>query len=135
MKRECACGCGHPLVGRADKQYATEACRKRLARRTAGPRPADATDAAESSGIADALRAELIELGVVSTFEAVTALRLAAQLDSGAYMGAQFVSLSKELDRRVEVLRLRGERPDDPVTAVRRQLEAHKLRLVEGEGA
>jgi hypothetical protein len=128
VKRECACGCGLPVTGRADKKYAAEACSKR-ARRRAASEPAVPV-VPPSTTIADALREELVELGVIRKAEAAIALQLARQLDAGSIVGSQYVSLSKELDRRVDALRLMGERPDDPVSAIRRRFEAHQLKLV-----
>lgn len=79
--------------------------------------------------IAPALRAEFDELGVLGLYEARTALRLARQLDSGVIVGAPFTSLSKELDRRVDALRLKAVRPDDPAAAVKERLAGKRLRL------
>lgn len=91
------------------------------------PRPDD-----DSENIAPALRAEFDKLGVLEMYEARTALRLARQLDSGTIVGAAFTSLSKELDRRVDALRLKGDLPGDPGQAIEERFEEKRLRLVEG---
>lgn len=80
------------------------------------------------------LAAEFEKLGVADTYEAGLALWLAGQLDSGTVTGTAGVSLSKELDRRVDVLRLKADRPDDPARAIQDRLEEKRLRLVEGAG-
>jgi hypothetical protein len=129
VNRQCACGCGTFLTGRSDKKYATGACSKRARRQSAAEAPASSLPPA--TDIADALRSELIDLGLVRTPEAMIALGLAAQLDGGRVIGSQFVSLSRELDRRVDALRLRGERPDDPAVLIQRRLEAKQLRLLQ----
>lgn len=103
---------------------------------TAG-RPVTPTAAAKplpmaSTKVSEALEQELRGLGVADTYEAAVALGLARQLDSGAIVGAAYVSLSKEIDRRVDLLRLRAELPDDPARDMRERLEAKRLRLVEG---
>jgi ABC-type glutathione transport system ATPase component len=121
------------VTGRADKKYATEACSKRARRRAVFEQPE--TVMPPSTTIADALREELVELGVVRKAEAAIALQLARQLDGGSVVGSQYVALSKELDRRVAALRLMGERPDDPVSAIRRRLAAHRLEIVREESS
>jgi hypothetical protein len=78
------------------------------------------------------LAAEFKQLGVADTYEAGMALWLAGQLDTGTITGTAGVSMSKELDRRVEVLRLKAERPDDPGRAITERFEEKQLRLVEG---
>lgn len=80
---------------------------------TATPPPPTSTD------VADRLERELRELGVFDQYEAGVVLLMAEQLDSGRHSGAAFVSLSKEVDRRVDALRLKAERPDDPLVAIR----------------
>lgn len=127
VSRLCACGCGSSVVGRADKRYASEACSKRARRATSTvtPFPSDPP----STAVADALGKELQALGVIDTYEASTALGLARQLDSGQLVGAGYVSLSKELDRRVDALRLRAERSDDPLRRIRDRLDERTARL------
>lgn len=132
MKRPCAAGCGREVVGRADKRWCSEVCRKRARR----AQPATVTHLPTmppSTRVADALTRELTELGVVETYEASTALGLARQLDEGRVIGAGYVSLSKELDRRVERLRLTAEVPDDPARAIKDRLNA-KLQILPGGG-
>lgn len=84
--------------------------------------------------VSESLARELAELGVLDTYEAAIALGTAKQLDSGVIVGAAYTSLSKELDRRVDALRLRGERLDDPARAIQARLEQKRLRLIEGIG-
>ena len=133
-RRPCAAGCGAEVVGRADKRWCSEVCRKRAGR--AGPATVTQLPTSPpSTAVADALRRELVELGVAQTYEARTALGLAEQLDSGRLVGAGYVSLSRELDRRVDSLRLRAVRPDDPARLLREALEAKRLELLQGGGA
>lgn len=86
-----------------------------------------------STDVADRLERELRELGVFDAYEAGVVLLMAAQLDSGRHSGAAFVSLSKEVDRRVDALRLKAERPDDPAVLIRERFEEKRLRLVTDE--
>jgi len=78
------------------------------------------------------LDAEFTQLGVADLYEAEVAVGIARQLDSGVIAGAAYVSLSKELDRRVDALRLRAEKPDDPARAVKDRLAEKRLSLVAG---
>lgn len=79
--------------------------------------------------VADALGRELAALGLADHYEARIAVQLAGQLDDGSVRGAGFVSLSKELDRRVEALRLKAERPDDPTKRVHAAVEEKRAHL------
>jgi hypothetical protein len=99
----------------------------------AAPDPAD--EAPTLPKVSDQLARELDKLKVLDTYEAAIALGLAKQLDSRVITGTAYTSLSKELDRRVDALRLKAERPDDPVAMIRGQLDEHRLQLVEGSGA
>jgi len=65
------------------------------------------------------LHVELEQLGVEATYEGRVALGIARQLDRGAVAGAAYASLSRELDRRVDALRLKAERSDDRVKVIR----------------
>lgn len=86
------------------------------------------------NGVHDRLTRKLTSLGVIDDWEAGIVLGLAKQLDSGAIVGSQYVSLSKEIDRRVDKLELAAERPDDPVARIERDLDEHRLRLVQSTG-
>jgi hypothetical protein len=97
------------------------------------PAPADQTPPVPK--VSEQLARELDKLKVLDTYEAAIALGLAKQLDSNVITGTAYTSLSKELDRRVDALRLKAERPDDPVALIRGQLDEHRLQLVEGGGA
>lgn len=136
MQRECdLCGTTYEAK-RTTSRFHDPKCRVAWAkgkRPTASPQSTPEND--ESENIAPALREEFAALGVLSVYEARTALKLARQLDSGAIVGAAFTSLSKELDRRVDALRLKAERPDDPIAKIRGDLQEHQLRLVQGDGA
>lgn len=128
-KRLCKCGCGESLDG-LDKrrQFLNDTHRKRVGR---GSKPSLPT-VPVSTEIADRLRREFDLLTVLDTYEAQTALGIAVQLDSGGIVGAAFVSLSKELDRRVDALRLKVPMPNDPVQRLRDEVEekqAKHLRL------
>lgn len=107
--------CGESIEGTHTlRRYCDAAC-KQAAHRKAHRAPAREAGRPRSSLVADALRAELDKLGVAASYEGQIALGIAAQLDGGTVVGAAYASLSKELDRRVEVLRLKAERPDSPV--------------------
>lgn len=79
--------------------------------------------------IADRLTRELTELGVFDQYEAAVVVGLARQLDSGVVTGAAYVSLSKEVDRRVDALRLKAVRPDDPVRQILTAVEDKQAHL------
>jgi len=104
------------------------------ARKTGKPVPAaTAAPAAKpdrNTDIADRLARELTELGVDGQYEAAVVVGLARQLDSGVVTGAAYVSLSKEVDRRVDALRLKAPKPDDPAVVIRERFEEKRLRLV-----
>ena len=91
--------------------------------------PAQSAIPLASAKVSTALEHELAALGVDDTYEAAVALGLARQLDSGAIIGAAYVSLSKEIDRRIDMLRLRAELPHDPARDVRERLEAKRADL------
>ncbi|MCW2522882.1 MAG: hypothetical protein JWO63_1217 [Frankiales bacterium] len=125
-------GCDGPLVGRADKRFCSDACRKRERRRLRVVPTSPDTTTAASTEVADRLLAELEQLGVAGSYEAQVALRVARQLDTGGAIGAAFVSLSKELDRRVAVLRLSAERPDDPTRLIHDRIARKQAHLRAG---
>lgn len=81
------------------------------------------------TGVADALRAELEALDVAGTYEGRVALGIAAQLDRGVVAGAAYASLSKELDRRVDALRLKADLPDNPVAVIGASVEGKRSHL------
>lgn len=83
----------------------------------------------QSTDVADRLERELRELGVFDHYEAGVVLLMAQQLDSRQHSGAAFVSLSKEVDRRVDALRLKAERPDDPVRLILTAVEDKQAHL------
>lgn len=139
MERPCdECGDRYEAKTRRSK-FCSTACRVAASRsRHAEAARADATGtvveppAPPSTKVADALRAELEQLQVADSYEGTIAIGIAKQLDSGHVVGAAYVSLSKELDRRVDALRLKAERPDDPARAVRDRLTEKRLSLVVG---
>lgn len=94
-----------------------------------GPAAVPAAECAPSTEVADALGQELQRLGVAHLYEARIALRLAGQLDDGSQRGAGFVSMSKELDRRVDALRLKSPAPDDPGVAITAAVQERRDRL------
>lgn len=119
--RLCACGCGRYFEAKSSRRkYFSSTCR---ARKSEGKTvtPATPTPAA-STDVADALQTELTELGVADSYEGRVALGIARQLDNGTVQGAAYSSLSKELDRRVDTLRLKAERADDPTKVVKGRL-------------
>jgi hypothetical protein len=116
--------CGGSLEGRrANARFDKESCRKAAKRK---PRPEPAA-APKSTVIADKLHAEFEQLGLLDSYEAQTALGIARQLDDKVVIGTAYVSLSKELDRRVDALRLKAVREDNPVTPLKASVQA-KLR-------
>lgn len=114
MSRVCDLpGCRVSLEGLHPKRrFCSDAHRKESKRK-----PATTATPQRKAGtvIADRLRVELEKLGVLDSYEAQTTLGIAEQLDAKIVQGAAYVSLSKELDRRVDALRLTAERPDSPV--------------------
>lgn len=132
--------CGEPYEAkRARSRFCGVNCRNAYGRRPAEQRAAAGPPAgsiaaglplvARSTTIADRLQAELEKLGVGGRYEAGIVVGLAEQLDQRAVTGAAYVSLSKEVDRRVEALRMAAERPDDPAVAIQHRLEQKRLRL------
>lgn len=123
MQRACDL-CGEVYEAkRATSRFHAPKCRTawaKGARPRAKPAPAPAAPAAaaekpEYPKAAEMLARELNDLGVLESFEAAAVLILARQLDSGVIVGAAAVSLSKEIDRRADALRLKADLPDDPV--------------------
>jgi hypothetical protein len=105
-----------------------------------GSRPATELPASPPSGTpegdlpqypkaAEMLARELDRLGVLESFEAAAVLILARQLDSGVIVGAAAVSLSKEIDRRADALRLKADLPNDPVKAILGKVEDKQQHL------
>jgi hypothetical protein len=107
---------------RPASRFCSSACRTAWSRRpktaATGKVPKAAPQRSASTKVADALRRELEQLGVADLYEGAVAVGIAGQLDSGTVVGAAYASLSKELDRRVDALRMRADRPDDPAQAV-----------------
>lgn len=123
----CDCGCGASLEG-LDKRrrFFSDACRKASKRRGPVEEPAPAVVCTK---VSDALLLELTELRMVDRVEAQIALGLARQLDDGSVRGAAYVSLSKEVDRRLDALRLKAELPDDPARAAEEAVAAKRAQL------
>lgn len=136
MQRACdSCGDPYEAPTRRSK-YCSTACRMAASRaRHAEAARADAAgtvvepSAPVSTKVGDALRTELEKLQVAGTYEGTIAIGIAKQLDSGAVVGTAYVSLSKELDRRVEALRTKAERPGDPAAAAKASIREKRLRL------
>ena len=116
--------CGESLEGTHPRRRYCDAACKQAGFRKAHRAPARSSGA-RSSLVADALRVELEKLGVVASYEAQIAVGIAGQLDSGTVVGAAYASLSKELDRRVDALRLSAERKDSPAQAALAAKRAH----------
>lgn len=135
MQRECDL-CGKPYEAkRANSRFCEPKHRTAWAK---GVRPAaqlpstDASSTPPKPDVGAKLAAEFRTLGVEGTYEAGMALWLAGQLDTGTITGTAGVAMSRELDRRVDALRLRAELPNDPARDIRERLEDKHLRLVEG---
>lgn len=134
MQRACD-QCGEPYEAkRSTSKYHSAACRVAANR---GTPPAELANpkgqTPASTDVADALLKELTLLGLADSYEAAIAIKTARQLDNGTIVGTAFTSLSKELDRRVDALRLKAERPDDPAREIRERFEEKRLRLVTDE--
>ena len=143
MERACD-ECGDVYEAKTKRsRFCDVNCRKAYHRRPDAvnePKPSAAQAPRSSTGpvlngVHDRLTRKLTALGVIDDWQAGVVLGLAQQLDSGAIVGAQYVSLSKEIDRRVDKLELAAERPDDPVAKIEAQLTEHRLQLVQGRGA
>lgn len=124
MQRACDCCAKLYEAKRETSRFCHVNCRTAYSRGkrppTELPKPPD--EAPGRHRVANALRRELESLGVAESYEGEIALGLADQLGNGTITGTQYVSLSKELDRRVESLRMKAERPDDPAKALRDEL-------------
>jgi len=113
---------------RSTAKFCGSTCR---ANKHQGKSPASAAHPPTAPGtdVVDALHAELQKLGLASSYEAVVALKIARQLDNGTVTGAAVTSLSKELDRRVDALRLKAVLPDDPTVLITARLEEKQAHL------
>lgn len=124
MARQRVCdlaGCEVSLEGmHQSRRFCSDAHRKAAKR---APKTTVPTGRV-STEIADRYRQEFASLGVLDTGEAHVALGIAVQLDDKVVQGAAYVSLSKELDRRVDALRLKGVQKDDPLTTIQTRVEA-----------
>ena len=127
MMRACET-CGASLEGRRPAaRFCDASCRMRKRRH---PEIAAAVAPVEvSTAVADALIEELERLDMAASYEGRVAVGIARQLDNGTVVGAAYASLSKELDRRVETLRVKAERGDDPAKVVKGRLEEKRARL------
>jgi hypothetical protein len=138
VQRECdLCGVIYEAQRRTSRFHDPN-CRvawSRGARPPAREAEAEEKPRMDSTDVASRVERELAELRVADRYEAGIVVGIARQLDSGVVHGTAYVSLSKEVDRRMDALRLLAERPDDPVAKVEAQLHAHRLHLVEGGGA
>ncbi len=130
MERTCV-QCGKTYTPkRSDSKTCGPTCRSRKARGlppTVGAKTIPTGTV--STDIAGLLQTDLTKLGVFDSYEARTALGIALQLDEKVVQGAAYVSLSKELDRRVDALRLKAERPDDPTRVIRERIEEKQQHL------
>lgn len=128
MKRRCAfCSAEFEASPGSRQRYCGSTCRARKAE--GKPAPVKRKRTRARTEVADALRTELVELGVADSYEGRVALGIAEQLDAGTVVGAAYASLSKELDRRVDALRLKAERGDDPTKVIRGRLEEKRAQL------
>lgn len=116
--RNCVCGCGKALEGRADQRFASEACRKRAKRR--GGSVAAMSDGPEgrSTETVAAVRAQLEAAGRAETYLGAAALALAERIDnSTAVMG--FAPLVKELRSTMDAALAGVKVAGDPVDELR----------------
>lgn len=134
MERACdLCGTVYEAK-RATSRFHAPKCRKAWAT-GARPKPAPVAPAPPAptgpvlDGVVDRVTQELTALGVVNHTEAGIVIGIAKQLDSNTITGTAYVSLSKEFDRRLDALRLKADRPDDPAAAVRERVEAKRAEL------
>lgn len=133
MQRSCD-DCGETYEAkRPTSKYCRDTCRKRSSRK---PKPATessaqaAKDSVVTPPVTPPLLELLAELGLAETYEGAITLGLAAQLDGGAIVGTQYVSLSKEVDRRVAELRKMAVVEHDPVAAAQAAVEEKRLHVV-----
>ena len=128
--RLCVCGCGRYFeAATSRRKYFSSSCR---ARKSKGQLPSPAVpEVPASTDVGDALLVELQKLKVDDTYEGRVALGIARQLDRGTVQGAAYSSLSKELDRRVDQLRLKAEREDDPTKVVKGRLAEKRAAMAE----
>jgi hypothetical protein len=120
MARRGCESCGKGLEGKkASARFCGDVCRKRQARGGVAAPPSEPP----STAVADALGAELEQLEMAATYEGRVAVGIARQLDNGTVVGAAYASLSRELDRRVDALRLKAERADDPAKVIKGRFE------------
>lgn len=88
---------GKPLTGRADKRYCSEKCSKK-ARRAGILVPLRTSDAkSDGPSLVDSVRADLRSAGAESSGLGVSALLLAARIDSGTEPGSAVAALNREL--------------------------------------
>jgi hypothetical protein len=91
---------GTPLNGRADQRYCSERCSKK-ARRGQSVVPMRRTDEARTEAdlpsLAESVREELRRAGAESSGLGVSALLLAAQIDSRQESGSSLAALNREL--------------------------------------
>jgi hypothetical protein len=82
-----------------------------------------------NTDVADRVMRELEELDLMGRYEAAVVIGVAKQLDSGAVSGTAYVSLSKEVDRRMEVLRLSVVPADDPTKVIQERVAEKQAHL------
>ncbi len=98
--------------------------------------PTSSRPTGSSTTVQALLSSELMRLGVADSYEGAVVLGLAAQLDGGLVLGTAYVSLSRELDRRVEDLRRRAPAAglDDHTATARDALRAKRLDIARRSG-
>jgi hypothetical protein len=128
LRRTCE-RCGTEFEAKTSRRrFCGSTCRARKAegRPAPGPKPKKAKPRTD---VAEALLQELQKLRMANVYEGRVALGIARQLDTDTVVGAAYASLSRELDRRVEALRLKAERADDPAKVIKGRLEEKRAKL------
>lgn len=120
---------GRPIEGRADRRYCSERCSKkarRKAAKTAEVVPIKSDVKPGRITREDSVRAELEAAGKEMSALGVSALELAARLDSGAETGSGLAALNREL-RATLAEALKGE-VRSSVSALRDELAERRAR-------
>lgn len=127
MKRPCD-SCGQSYEAKtARSRFCSTRCRVRASR-------GDVIDlsqrreVAQEGALETAARAELNTAGVLESFLAQDALRLARMVDAGKGTDAAVAALNRELRATMADALARAKRPDSPVTQMRDELAARRAR-------
>lgn len=98
MDRRCE-ACGQPITGRVTKRFCSTTCRTRVSKGTVVPftQRDDDAPAVTEGALTRSVRAELEDVDRVGSALGVSALGLAARIDSGKEPGSALAALNREL--------------------------------------